>query len=113
MLLTIQGKSGYGADPDVYIADMLRYDGGEIMLLREFDRGQFFAIIECERYTPDRWLSFGLRTDQLFTDMPYVYFAPTTPKVYHTSDYDDPDEDCRDCGHLDCCGTHNEDCFFS
>jgi len=60
--IKITGKLWFGADsPELYMKDMLRYDDGTIFSL-EHEEGNrdFEAIIISSRYTPARWLSFGL-----------------------------------------------------
>ena len=60
--IKITGKLWFGADsPELYMKDMLRYDDGTIFSLEHEDGNQDFeAIIVSQRYTPARWLSFGL-----------------------------------------------------
>jgi len=60
--IKITGKLWFGADsPELYMKDMLRYDDGTIFSL-EHEEGNrdFEAVIISSRYTPARWLSFGL-----------------------------------------------------
>jgi len=60
--IKITGKLWFGADsPELYMKDMLRYDDGTIFSLNhETGKEHFEAIIVSSRYTPARWLSFGL-----------------------------------------------------
>ena len=60
--IKITGKLWLGADsPELYMKDMLRYDDGTIFSLEhETGNEQFEAVIVSRRYTPARWLSFGL-----------------------------------------------------
>ena len=58
----ITGKTWLGVDSaEDYIKDMLRYDNGTIFELKQEEgEREFEATIICTRYTPARWLSFGL-----------------------------------------------------
>jgi len=63
----VQGKASFGATPSNYIADMLRYDQGHLISITPSENDQvpnvgqeFEAIIQCDRFTQDRWHSFGL-----------------------------------------------------
>jgi|TARA_R110002020_G_scaffold84375_1_gene209023 hypothetical protein len=58
----IEGKTWLGCESaEVYMKDMLRYDNGTIFELnQEEGKPGFTATIICTRYTPARWLSFGL-----------------------------------------------------
>ena len=60
--IKIAGKLWLGADsPELYMKDMLRYDDGTIYSLEhETGNQNFEAVIVSKRYTPARWLSFGL-----------------------------------------------------
>ena len=85
MIIIVEGPAAYGSHPLEYIADMLRYDDGEVLSLVRFSpEPDFIAIIKCSRYTPDRWTSFGLVSRESF------YRAP---KIVSASDYDEADED--------------------
>ena len=60
--IKITGKTWFGVDsPEEYMKDMLRYDQGTIFKM-EHEEGnrEFEAIVVASRYTPARWLSFGL-----------------------------------------------------
>jgi hypothetical protein len=60
--IKITGKTWFGVDsPEEYMKDMLRYDQGTIFKM-EHEEGnrEFEAIVVANRYTPARWLSFGL-----------------------------------------------------
>lgn len=65
MIITVSGRSYYGSTAEEYMADMLRYDNGEVLYLLEQGRN-FFAVVFCEIYTQDRWSSFGLITKEDF-----------------------------------------------
>ncbi len=58
----IEGKTWLGCDSaEEYIKDMLRYDNGTIFeLQQEEGKPEFTATVISTRYTPARWLSFGL-----------------------------------------------------
>jgi hypothetical protein len=76
-------KSGKDSDGSIFtieeaivqatkcIADMLRYDNGEVITMMPFKSSQtstnhnFMAIVKCPYYTKARWDSFGLMTKQL------------------------------------------------
>ena len=60
--IKISGKLWLGADSsELYMKDMLRYDDGTIFSLEhETGNQNFDAVIVSRRYTPARWLSFGL-----------------------------------------------------
>jgi len=60
--IKITGKLWLGADsPELYMKDMLRYDDGTMFSLKHEDGNRNFeAVIVSRRYTPARWLSFGL-----------------------------------------------------
>jgi len=61
--IKITGKTYFGCDsPSEYIKDMLRYDDGTVFsLTHEEGNREFEAIVVAKRYTPERWLSFGLQ----------------------------------------------------
>jgi hypothetical protein len=44
------------------LADMLRYDSGELLSEELGPRGTFTATVLCDRYTKARWDYFMLRT---------------------------------------------------
>jgi len=58
----IEGKTWLGCtSAEEYMKDMLRYDNGIIAeLQQEEGNSEFTATIVATRYTPERWLSFGL-----------------------------------------------------
>ena len=61
-IVKITGKLWLGADsPELYMKDMLRYDDGTIFSLEHEPGNEHLeAVILSKRYTPARWLSFGL-----------------------------------------------------
>ena len=61
--IKISGKTYFGCDnPEEYMKDMLRYDGGVIFNLDVTDETThtFEATIVASDYTPERWMTFGL-----------------------------------------------------
>ena len=65
--IKIVGKTYFGCEsPSEYIKDMVRYDEGIVASLTH-DEGnrEFEAIVIAKRYTPERWMSFGLITTLL------------------------------------------------
>ena len=61
--IKISGKTYFGCDnPEEYMKDMLRYDGGVIFNLDVTDEAThaFEATIVASGYTPERWMTFGL-----------------------------------------------------
>ncbi len=55
---------GYLVSEEV-VEEMLRYDGGGTVETLETIGKQLSGIVVSKRYTPDRWLSFGVRTEIL------------------------------------------------
>lgn len=48
------------------IADMLRYDNGEVFVLDiKPEKREYTAIIRCKGYTKARWDSFSIRTKEV------------------------------------------------
>ena len=61
--IKISGKTYFGCDnPEEYMKDMLRHDGGVIFNLEVTDEAThtFEATIVASDYTPERWMTFGL-----------------------------------------------------
>jgi len=61
--IKISGKTYFGCDnPEEYMKDMLRHDGGVIFNLDVTDEAThtFEATIVASDYTPERWMTFGL-----------------------------------------------------
>ena len=61
--IKISGKTYFGCDnPEEYMKDMLRHDGGVIFNLDVTDETThtFEATIVASDYTPERWMTFGL-----------------------------------------------------
>tara|TARA_Y100001951_G_scaffold77023_1_gene64325 strand:+ start:25 stop:393 length:369 start_codon:yes stop_codon:yes gene_type:complete len=61
-IIKITGKTWLGVESaEEYMKDMLRYDDATIFSLKQ-EKGnrEFEAIVVGSRYTPARWLSFGL-----------------------------------------------------
>ena len=61
--IKISGKTYFGCDnPEEYMKDMLRYDGGVIFNLDVTNETThaFEATIVASGYTPERWMTFGL-----------------------------------------------------
>ena len=65
--IKISGKTYFGCDnPEEYMKDMLRHDGGVIFNLDITDETfrtpgvKFEATIVASDYTPERWMTFGL-----------------------------------------------------
>jgi len=60
--IKITGKTYFGVDSaEEYMKDMLRYDDATIFsLTQEEGNREFEAVVVGSRYTPERWLSFGL-----------------------------------------------------
>ena len=65
--IKISGKTYFGCDnPEEYMKDMLRHDGGVIFNLDVTDETfktpgvKFEATIVASDYTPERWMTFGL-----------------------------------------------------
>ena len=69
--IRVTGVTFWTQTPENEMEDMLRYDNGVIEELITTDKGgdtrvhMFTADIWCERYTPDRWHSFGLNSTPL------------------------------------------------
>jgi hypothetical protein len=62
--IEITGTNCQHGTVEDYLEDMLRYDEGSIVLLEmegEWPQ-KFTATIMAQRYTPERWASFGLRS---------------------------------------------------
>jgi len=61
-IIKITGKTWLGVESaEEYMKDMLRYDDATIFSLKQEEGNQEFeAIVVGSRYTPARWLSFGL-----------------------------------------------------
>ncbi len=96
MIIIVEGKASFGATPLEYIADMLRYDRGEVLyMLEEIDEPHFLAIIKATRNTEDRWRSFGLTVRESYRDFP----MPTETVMY--------EDECADCGRAICDGGCN------
>ena len=69
MIVRIEVRGWYGprSSPEGVIRDMLRYDDGTIESTEE-EPGRpryFIAIVNCKRFTKERWGSFGLSTKKL------------------------------------------------
>ena len=67
-ILRVSGMYWTGdTSPESTIADMLRYDDGELInwISREIEglrtRKHFVAEVHTNHFTPDRWKSFGLK----------------------------------------------------
>ena len=69
--IKVTGVTFWGATPEQEMQDMLRYDNGVIEELITTDKDgdtrvhMFTADIWCERFTPERWHSFGLTAQAL------------------------------------------------
>jgi len=61
-IIKITGKTWLGVESaEEYMKDMLRYDDATIFSLKQEEGNrEFEAIVVGSRYTPARWLSFGL-----------------------------------------------------
>jgi|TARA_R110000744_G_scaffold265751_1_gene379816 hypothetical protein len=71
MIITVEGRAHFGSTTVEYIADMLRYDEGEILFMLEEEKGDnFLAVIQCEKLTEDRWNSFGLTVRESYYRFP-------------------------------------------
>ena len=61
-IIKVTGKTWFGVESaEEYIKDMVRYEEGTIYNLEQKNGNrEFEAIVVAKRYTPERWLSFGL-----------------------------------------------------
>ena len=70
--IKVTGMTFWTQTPEQEMEDMLRYDNGvieELTTTKKMSRVTYFtADIWCERFTPERWHSFGL-TAQDFNDV--------------------------------------------
>jgi len=64
-IIDVWGKTWFGVDSaEEYIRDMLRYDEGTIFSIQQ-EGVEFEAIVVSKRYTPARWTSFGICTEEI------------------------------------------------
>ena len=64
-IISVWGKTWFNVDSaEEYIKDMLRYDEGTIFDIRQ-EGVEFEAVVVSKRYTPARWTSFGICTEEI------------------------------------------------
>ncbi len=73
-ILKISGMYSRAETPEATMADMLRYDDGEMISYEDIPieglRGtrRFTALVHSNRFTPGRWRSFMLKAEHLGTE---------------------------------------------